>query len=87
MISQWLAAEPKLTLKELREMAVAEGFYGSLQELPDQSTLYRQLKKTGFNWGKLGSIHSDPSTKRDVIKFKRCAFRVAQDQGWTRQRY
>ena len=26
-ISQWLTAEPKLTLKELREKAVTEGFY------------------------------------------------------------
>ena len=52
-ISQWLTAEPNVTLKELREKAVTEGFYDSLQEVPDQSTLYRQLKKLGFNWSKV----------------------------------
>ena len=78
-ISQWLTAEPKLTLKELREKAVTEGFYDSLQEVPDQSTLYRQLKKLGFNWGKVR--YNDPRVKRDVIRFEWCAFRMAQDRG------
>jgi hypothetical protein len=78
-ISQWLTAEPKLTLKELREKAVKEGFYDSLAAVPDQSTLYRQLKKLGFNWGH--ARYSDPRSKRGVIKYERCAFRMAQDQG------
>jgi len=78
-ISQWLSAEPKLTLAELRQKTVAEGFYDSLEAVPDQSTLYRQLKKLGFNWGKVR--YSDPRAKRDVIKYERCAFRMAQDQG------
>lgn len=77
-ISQWLTAEPKLTLKELREKAVTEGFYDSLEEVPDQSTLYRQLKKMGFSWGKVR--YSDPRAKRDVIKFQRCAFRLGAEQ-------
>jgi len=78
-ISQWLTAEPKLTLKELREKAVKEGFYDSLAAVPDQSTLYRQLKELGFNWGH--ARYSDPRSKRGVIKYERCAFRMAQDQG------
>ena len=78
-ISQWLTAEPKLTLNELREKVVTEGLYDSLDTVPDPSTLYRQLKRLGFNWGKVR--YSDPRAKRDVIRFERCAFRMAQDQG------
>jgi transposase len=33
----------------------------------------------GFNWDKVR--YSDPRAKRDVIKFERCAFRQAQDNG------
>ena len=74
-ISQWLTAEPKLTLNELREKVVTEGLYDSLDTVPDPSTLYRQLKRLGFNWGKVR--YSDPRAKRDVIRFERCAFRMA----------
>ena len=49
-ISQWLEAEPKLTLAELRQKAVAEGWYTSLDKVPDASTLWRQLNKLGFKW-------------------------------------
>lgn len=68
-VSEWLTAEPKLTLAELRQKTVDEGFFGTLEEVPDQSTLYRQLKKMGFNWGKVR--YSDPRAKRSVIKYER----------------
>ena len=78
-ISQWLQAEPKLTLKELRERLVEQGIYGSLDSVPDASTLWRQLKIMGFDWRK--PKYSDPRAKRDVIKYERCSFRLAQDNG------
>ena len=78
-ISQWLQAEPKLTLKELRERLVEQGIYGSLDSVPDASTLWRQLKSMGFDWRK--PKYSDPRAKRDVIKYERCSFRLAQDNG------
>jgi len=78
-ISQWLEAEPKLTLAELRQKAVAEGWYTSLDKVPDASTLWRQLNKLGFKWRK--TKYSDPRAKRSVIQFERCAFRMAQDNG------
>ena len=78
-ISQWLLQAPKLTLAEIRQKTVDEEFFGTLEEVPDQSTLYRQLKKMGFQWGKVR--YSDPRAKRDVIKYERCAFRQAQDNG------
>ena len=78
-ISQWLLEAPKLTLAEIRQKSVHEGFFSTLDEVPDQSTLYRQLKKLGFNWGKVR--YNDPRAKSDVIKYERCAFRKAQDNG------
>lgn len=78
-ISQWLQDEPKLTLTELRQKTVDEDFFGSLDDVPDQSTLYRQLKAMGFHWGKVR--YSTPRAKRDVIKYERCAFRKAQGNG------
>jgi transposase len=78
-ISEWLLDEPKLTLAELRQKAVTEECYDSIDAVPDQSTLYRQLKRMGFNWGRVK--YSDPRAKRGVIKFERCAFRMAQDNG------
>ena len=64
---------------ELRAKAVEEGLYSAIEEVPDQSTLYRQLKKMGFKWGKVS--YSDPRSKRGVIQYERCAFRAAQDNG------
>ena len=78
-LSQWLQAEPKLTLKELREKLVEEKIYDSLKNVPDASTLWRQLQTMGFDWRK--PRYSDPRAKRDIIKFERCAFRLAQDTG------
>ena len=78
-ISQWLLKAPKLTLAEIRQKTVDEGFFSDLEGVPDQSTLYRQLKKMGFNWGKVR--FRDPRAKRNVIKYERCAFRHAQDNG------
>jgi len=68
-----------LTLKELRERLVEQGIYGSLDSVPDASTLWRQLKSMGFDWRK--PKYSDPRAKRDVIKYERCSFRLAQDNG------
>ena len=64
---------------ELRLRAVEEGLYSTVEDVPDQSTLYRQLKKMGFKWGKVR--YSDPRSKRGVIQYERCAFRAAQDNG------
>lgn len=60
-ISQWLLAAPKLTLAEIRQKGVDEDFFSTLEEVPDQSTLYRQLKKMGFQWGKVR--YSDPRAR------------------------
>jgi transposase len=78
-IAQWLQENPKLTVLELRLKAVEEGLYSTVEDVPDQSTLYRQLKKMGFKWGKVR--YSDPRSKRGVIQYERCAFRAAQDNG------
>ena len=78
-ISEWLQDEPKLTLAEIRDKLVTEGFYSSLQDVPDSSTLWRRLKNLDFKWRK--PVYSDPRTKRDVIKYERCVFRMAQDNG------
>ena len=78
-LSQWLQEAPKLTLKEMRLKLVTEGFYSSLEEVPDASTLWRRLQSMGFDWRK--PRYGDPRAKRDVIKYERCAFRLAQDNG------
>jgi len=77
-LSQWLQDAPKLTLKEMRLKLVTEGFYSSLEEVPDQSTLWRRLKSMGFDWRQ--PRYSDPRAKRGVI-CERCSFRLAQDNG------
>ena len=78
-ISMWLVESPKLTLKELRERLVSEGLYGGIEEVPDQSTLYRHLKSLGFDWKQ--PKYSDPRAKRNVIQYERCSFRLSQDNG------
>lgn len=78
-LSQWLDYAPKITLKEMRLKLVTDGFYSSLEEVPDQSTLWRRLKSMGFDWRQ--PRYSDPRAKRGVIKYERCAFRLAQDNG------
>jgi transposase len=78
-ISEWLVAEPKLTLSEMRRKLVSEGLYENIEEVPDASTLYRVLKTLGFDWKR--PVYSDPRAKRSVIKYERCAFRLAQDNG------
>ena len=79
-ISQWLLAEPKLTISELRRKLVSEGLFDSISSVPDQSTLYRQLKKLNFTWRR--PVYKDPKLKTsDVLKFERCSFRKAQDHG------
>jgi len=78
-ISEWLIAEPKLTLKEIREKLVTSGLYSNIEEVPDASTVWRHLQKMGFDWRK--PVYSDPRAKRNVIKYERCAFRLAQDNG------
>ena len=51
-ISEWLVAEPKLTLREIKEKLVTEGLYNSIEEVPDASTLWRRLRSMGFSWRK-----------------------------------
>ena len=72
-ISEWLVAEPKITLKEITLKLVTEGLYNSIEEVPDASTLWRRLRSMGFSWRK--PVYSDPRAKRSVIKYERCALR------------
>ena len=78
-ISEWLVAEPKITLKEITLKLVTEGLYNSIEEVPDASTLWRRLRSMGFSWRK--PVYSDPRAKRSVIRYERCSFRLAQDNG------
>ena len=75
----WLQEEPKLTLAELLDKAVAEGFFANVGEAPDESTLWRNLKRMGFKWKQ--PKYSDPRAKRGVVQFERCEFRRFQDNG------
>jgi hypothetical protein len=77
LVSGWLTDEPKLTLKEIRAKLVEEDEYDNLSNVPDTSTLWRQMKKMGFKWQR--PKYSDPRAKRDVIKWERCEFRRNQD--------
>ena len=76
-LSETLQASPKLTLAELRQALVDDGHFGTLDDVPDSSTIWRRLKTLGFTWGK--PTYSDPRAKRDVISYERCSFRAAQD--------
>jgi hypothetical protein len=58
---------------------VEEDEYDDISNVPDPSTLWRQMKKMGFKWQK--PKYSDPRAKRDVIKWERCEFRRNQDSG------
>jgi transposase len=78
-ISEWLVAEPKITLNEITLKLVTEGLYNNIEEVPDASTLWRRLRSMGFSWRK--PVYSDPRAKRSVIRYERCSFRLAQDNG------
>jgi hypothetical protein len=43
LVSSRLTDEPKLTLKEIRAKLVEEGEYSELSNVPDASTLWRQM--------------------------------------------
>ena len=78
-ISGWLQENPKLTLKEIREKLVEGEEYKTIEEVPHSTTIWRRLQEIGFQWSK--PLYSDPRAKRDVIRYERCAFRKAQDDG------
>ncbi len=78
-ISGWLHENPKLTLKEIREKLVEGEEYNTIEEVPHSTTIWRRLQEIGFQWSK--PLYSDPRAKRDVIRYERCAFRKAQDDG------
>jgi transposase len=78
-LSQWLQASPKMTLHELRQKLVSEGYFRTLDDVPDASTVWRRLQSIGFEWRK--PVYSDPHAKSGVIAYERCAFRAAQDIG------
>ena len=43
-LAGWLQEEPKLTLLELLQKSVNQGFFPNIGEAPDESTLWRKLQ-------------------------------------------
>ena len=43
-ISEWLVAEPKITLNEITLKLVTEGLYNNIDDVPNASTLWRRLR-------------------------------------------
>ena len=78
-ISGWLHKNQKLTLKEISEKLVEGEECKTIEEVPHSTTIWRRLQEIGFQWSK--PLYSDPRAKRDVIRYERCAFRKAQDDG------
>ncbi len=59
---------------------MTNGIYSNIAEVPDAS-MWRHLQSMGFDWRK--PVYSDPraNSKRDMIEYERCVFRLAQDNG------
>eukprot|EP00466_Bigelowiella_natans_P009341 jgi/Bigna1/76049/fgenesh1_pg.38_\ len=68
-----------MTLAELRAQAVASRTFESTNTAPHQATMCRRLRKVVFRWQKPRC--SDPRAKRGRVRFERCCFRKAQQNG------
>jgi len=79
LLSEIVKESPKITLAELRAQAVASRIFESTNTAPHQATIYRRLRKVGFRWQK--PRYSDPRAKRGRVRFERCCFRKAQQNG------
>ena len=74
-LSEIMASDGNITLKELRQKAVEQGIFDA-ETVPDISTMYRALTRIGFKWQT--PRYDDPrAQKTSRIAYERCAFRKA----------